>query len=86
MHTICGSCLRIRARRVPCGDSSSLEAVLAPRRLLEFKRRQGSCAVLGFLEKFGLGGWLSPHSLRDRCVVGRGVSRPSDNSISSLPD
>src|SRR5262249_58242583 len=80
----CGSGLRIRACWLLCGDGASLEAVLAPRRLLEFKRRQGPRAVLGFLEELGFDRWLSSHRLRDRCVVDRAVYRPSDDSIPSL--
>ena len=41
--------------------------------------------VLGFLEKLGFGRWLSSHRLRYKCVVDRTVSRPSDDSIPSLP-
>src|SRR5262245_46804471 len=81
----CGSGLRIRACWLLCGDGSNLEAVLAPRRLLEFKRRQGPRAVLGFLEELGFGRWISSHRLRNGCVVDRAVSRPSDDSIPSLP-
>src|SRR5262245_60902060 len=81
----CGSGLRIRACWLLCGDGSNLEAVLAPRRLLEFKRRQGPRAVLGFLEELCFGCWLSSHRLRNGCVVDRAVSRPSDDSIPSLP-
>ena len=81
----CGSCLRIRARWLLCGDGSSLEAVRRPRRFLAFKRRQGARAVLGFLEEPGLGRWLSSHRLRDRCVVDQAVPRPSDDLIPSLP-
>ena len=81
----CGSRLRIRARWLLCGDRSSLEAILAPRRLLEFKRRQGARPVLGFLEELGFGRWLSSHRLRNRCVLDRAVLRPSDNPIPSLP-
>jgi hypothetical protein len=68
-----------------CAVTALVEAVLASRRLLEFRRRQGPRAVLGFFEKLGFGRWLSSHRLRNKCVVDRAVSRPSDDSIPSLP-
>ena len=42
-------------------------------------------SVLGFLEELGFGRRLSSDRLRDRCVLGRTVLRPSDDSIPSLP-
>src|SRR5262249_23616084 len=81
----CGSGLRIRACWLLRGDGFSLEAVLASRRLLEFKRQQGPRAVLGFLGELCFCRWLFSDCLRDRCVVDRAVSRPSDDSIASLP-
>src|SRR5262249_12477215 len=81
----CGSRLRIRARWLLCGDGSSLEAVLASRRLLEFKRRQVASAVLGFLEELGFGRELSSHRLRDRFVINRAIFRHPAESIPSLP-
>src|SRR5262249_20716474 len=81
----CGTCLGIRALWLLCGGGSSFEAGLAPSRLLGVKRRQRPRAGLGFLEELGFCRWLSSHRLRDRCVVDRAVSRPSNDSIPSLP-
>src|SRR6516225_11067425 len=61
----CRSSLRICARGLLCGDRSSLEAVLASGRLLEFKQRHGVRTVLRFFEEFGSGRWLSSDRLRD---------------------